>query len=68
MQQSITSELKGLLYLFQLMLKTNELVTACTLPFSDVIYLLAAVLDPMFGFVWLEDGHADHTEVKRMLQ
>lgn len=50
------------------MLKTNEPVTACTLPFSDVIYLLAAVLDPMFGFVWLEDGHADHTEVKRMLQ
>jgi len=61
--ESLCRRFKGLLQLVKVLEvpKDDEIDTAT---FGKVIYLVAAVLDPDYGFVWLEDDHPGSQDIK----
>ena len=38
------------------------------LPYNDRVYLIGAVLDPNYGYIWLDDDHPGSEEDKRTVK
>jgi hypothetical protein len=64
---ALTARFKGLLQILRIVeLPTDE--EADTMTFGKAIYLVASVLDPVYGFIWLEADHPGSPEVKSALR
>ncbi len=67
LQSSMTLRYSGLLTNLK-MLHHSALDEQSSLPFDDPIYLFACVLDPNWGFRWLESDHPGPEDVKTTLR
>ena len=62
--QSVRSRFLGLRALLKL---TNDKNSGAA-QFGHMVYLMAAVLDPHYGYVWLDAGHPGDDNDKKALQ
>lgn len=65
--ESLHARFNGLLQLLNI-LPIPENDEAETQTFGKVMYLVASVLDPVYGFVWLEEDHPGSSDVKDTLR
>lgn len=62
--ESLTIRFRGLLERIHLV-PESECISK---PYSEKIYLIASVLDPLYGFIWLDVDHRGSLEVKRRIK
>ena len=55
--KAITVRFGGFMENLQILHPSNALSETTSKPFSEKVYIIAAAMDPNYGFVWLESDH-----------
>jgi len=66
--ESVTQRFSGLLVNLKISEPHSSTSNAKPLPFSERIYVVAASMDPNYGFVWLDADHPGSDIVKSTLK
>jgi len=61
LQDSLVSRFSGIFHNVQINIGS---MSGNPKPYSHIYYLIAPVLDPNYGFIWLEEDHPGDEEVK----